>query len=878
MIKTSFILFVLFYLVSAHSQQTIDKLNSNQLKLPKETISKALSIDATGQVKSSATSSTELGYLSGVSSSVQDQIDDKANDVDAVHLTGDESVSGVKTLTGKLVTSSTVNASIPCPVMTQTQRDAIVSPVTGDCVFNSNTSLSNIYDGSLWKAMGGSGGGIGLWVTANGYAVDDVVIESNNIYICLTAHTSGTFASDLASLYWLRLSTDVTGATGLLPLATGGTNKSITPVDGSIVYSDADSFELLSGTSGQTLQSNGSAAPSFVNKSISAKAQNGSSVTAEEIQFPNNLLTQTATNKHLIESGNKNILSNPSFEHATYSTSWNATGTSTFSSESSVVVDGLKSFKISSTAQSFDVYQVSTNYAAQFADGVQCIATARIKSTHSGTFEIYPMVAGVAKTSSTITVSSNGKWNLYKIPFICGASNNGIEFAGTSGTGTVFIDDVFVGAVDLKQDIPVQATQSMVGSTGTVAAAAAFKPTINTSKGSGLFSYNIATGDFSVLKASMISLSLQCDAASGLVCAPQWVKNGVLSKGYQVSENGLGQPATVNWVTYADVGDSFRATLIFGGAGAAQVEVTATEIVNTSVYTSNNANYSPRAFTPTVAYATGGATNVTWTGFESRNGNRLIVDIKGSFSGLSAAFAVPRFTLPNGLLVDAAKLPTGINNFKVIGYGAAEDQAINNVAVIPTYAGTPSFIQVESVTNALPFVFNTNDTVTIHYEVPILGWENSNIIVGSFADLNYVAARGAQNSSQSIPNATSTTVTYNIETYDTHNALSAAGIFTAPISGFYQVSGSVRSNATTGIAGNLLTLLIYKNGSQYSAYNQNKLAATNVSSNGIISATLYLLAGETTQMLVNQDTGAALSIIADQNYTTFTVTRIPGQL
>ena len=125
MIKTSIILFVLFYLVTAHSQQTIDKLNSNQLKLPKETISKALSIDSTGQVKSSATSDVELGYLSGVTSAIQDQINDKANDADAVHLTGDESIAGVKTLTGKLVTSSTVNASIPCPVMTQTQRDAI---------------------------------------------------------------------------------------------------------------------------------------------------------------------------------------------------------------------------------------------------------------------------------------------------------------------------------------------------------------------------------------------------------------------------------------------------------------------------------------------------------------------------------------------------------------------------------------------------------------------------------------------------------------------------------------------------------------------------------------------------------------------------------
>lgn len=452
MIKTSVILFVIFYLANAHSQQTIDKLNSNQLKLPKETISKALSIDATGQVKSSATSDTELGYLSGVTSAIQTQINDKANDANAVHLTGDESISGIKTLTGKLVTSSTVNASIPCPVMTQTQRDAIVSPVTGDCVFNSDTSLSNIYDGAIWKAMGGSGGGIGLWVTANGYAVDDVVIESNNIYICLTAHTSGTFATDLASLYWLRLSTDVTGATGLLPLATGGTNKSVTASNGSIVYSDTDSLELLSpGTSGQILQTNGVAAPTFVNKSISGKAQNKTAVTSEEIQFPNNLLTETGTNKYLSESGNKNILDNPSFEHSTFSTFWtNSAGT--FTQETSVVIDGKASAKLVLSAQTMALTQSSTLYAAQFADGVQGLAMVRIKSDIA--LSVCSIQAGTVSTTNCVTTATDSKWGLYKIPFILGATSNGVSIASTgSVTGTVYIDDAFVGAVDLKVDI-----------------------------------------------------------------------------------------------------------------------------------------------------------------------------------------------------------------------------------------------------------------------------------------------------------------------------------------------------------------------------------------------------------------------------------------
>jgi hypothetical protein len=38
----------------------------------------------------------------------------------------------------------------------------------------------------------------GNWLTATAYAVNDLVTESNNLYVCIVAHTSGTFATDLA--------------------------------------------------------------------------------------------------------------------------------------------------------------------------------------------------------------------------------------------------------------------------------------------------------------------------------------------------------------------------------------------------------------------------------------------------------------------------------------------------------------------------------------------------------------------------------------------------------------------------------------------------------------------------------------------------------
>jgi hypothetical protein len=45
----------------------------------------------------------------------------------------------------------------------------------------------------------------GAWVTLTAYAVNDLVTESSNVYLCLVAHTSGTFATDLSAAKWALL-------------------------------------------------------------------------------------------------------------------------------------------------------------------------------------------------------------------------------------------------------------------------------------------------------------------------------------------------------------------------------------------------------------------------------------------------------------------------------------------------------------------------------------------------------------------------------------------------------------------------------------------------------------------------------------------------
>jgi len=42
----------------------------------------------------------------------------------------------------------------------------------------------------------------GEWVTSTAYVVSDTVRQDGNVYICLVAHTSGTFSTDLTANYW----------------------------------------------------------------------------------------------------------------------------------------------------------------------------------------------------------------------------------------------------------------------------------------------------------------------------------------------------------------------------------------------------------------------------------------------------------------------------------------------------------------------------------------------------------------------------------------------------------------------------------------------------------------------------------------------------
>lgn len=200
---------------------------------------------------------------------------------------------------GKFVTSGSANASLPCPVLTQGERDAIGAPVSGDCVFNDTSDTLNIYDGSAWGAVGG--GGLDKWTTGVAYVVDDIIWETGTeqIYRANTGHTaSASFSTDIAN--WDKLS-----------YPDGFTDTRISFSDGSGRLVDHSGLTYVSGSSTLTV---GTLAADGINQIISgatnvdiAVSSSGTgAILLDDIAVKGNVVSADTTDGDVILQGNGN--------------------------------------------------------------------------------------------------------------------------------------------------------------------------------------------------------------------------------------------------------------------------------------------------------------------------------------------------------------------------------------------------------------------------------------------------------------------------------------------------------------------------------------------------------------------------------------------
>jgi len=142
-----------------------------------------------------------------------------------------------------------------------------------------------------------------------------------------------------------------------------------------------------------------------------------------------------------------------------------------------------------------------------------------------------------------------------------------------------------------------------------------------------------------------------------------------------------------------------------------------------------------------------------------------------------------------------------------------------------------------------------------------------------------IVARAATAAAQSIANATTTIIDYGTVTFDPQTRITtgAAWKFTAALAGYYAVNASILLSPTaTWAAGETGNLRLYKNGAFVSQLdrkdNFSGATAQLMSLHG--SDLIFLVAGDSINIRVLQDTGGALALHTDAAFNYVTIARV----
>lgn len=599
-----------------------------------------------------------------------------------------QTIHGDLNVNGRLKAVSTTKASLPCPQMTETQRDAIASPIAGDCVYNTSKKSLNIYDSttSSWKA---AGGGLSFWETGFAYEVNAIVVESNKIYKALTAHTSGTFSTDLAANRWIRL-----------------------------------------------------------NDEYAIQSAQGLGVATKKLRTPFKQVTKTSTDEVRLETGNKNRLENPGFEHQTALTGWNGTSTGTANPtlgiDPGTAIEGATSGYMScaggASGGTCIIYQdVNTSHQ------LQGLASIYVKSSSASGVKVYSRVNGT--NSQSVDVQSLTA-SLYKIPVILGTTSTGVAIEITvaaSQTISVSFDEAFVGAQDLKQDAPaaVETVVKAAGNSGQAITASVTNIPFTTQSDSTGGAWN--GSQFTVPEDGIYTFDVSVYFTTTAIRNITLFINGALYKhiGTQVS----------NAYFSASVSDKFLkgqvvSVRINSAGGTLSVDgtlhylnITRTSVVKVETYSSTNADTDWRACTFSTLAWTGFGTVVNNSVECKRQGSDLLM--RGTLTTGTTTATEARVMLPTwgGAQLALAKSST----YGRVSRGSAtasqtKDFVLFGGAVGDSYmkVGAPEYASAQSPFTAFNGngAFGTGEFISFeNLRIPINGWENSNQIIGTFKDV-----------------------------------------------------------------------------------------------------------------------------------------------
>lgn len=199
------------------------------------------------------------------------------------------------------------------------------------------------------------------------------------------------------------------------------------------------------------------------------------------------------------------------------------------------------------------------------------------------------------------------------------------------------------------------------------------------------------------------------------------------------------------------------------------------------------------SFTPTGTWTT----NTTYTGFYRRVGDSVEVQVSLSLSGAPNS-ALLEINAVSGLTVDTSKISN-----KIPGICQFLDNGTRQYVGAVRYSGG-NFIpnHTESLNNGninqtSPFTWASGDTIDCTFIYPVTEWANESAVLSTTETLNRtIDVKGVSNGGTSLT-ANTTNIDFT-ETEDNFNAWDGTQ-FTAPRSGNYEATGSVRLTAGASI-------------------------------------------------------------------------------
>ena len=279
------------------------------------------------------------------------------------------------------------------------------------------------------------------------------------------------------------------------------------------------------------------------------------------------------------------------------------------------------------------------------------------------------------------------------------------------------------------------------------------------------------------------------------------------------------------------------------------------------------------AYTPTGGWTT----NTTYSGYYRRVGDSMEITAKALLTGAPNAASLT-INIPSGFTIDTTKLFTSGSASGVILARASGSHSGSGYIFSAQYSSTSSvLITYQSSVGANgaavdatnPLTWASTDEVEVVFVVPITGW-SSNTAMSADTDTRVCAFAA------STPTATVTGVASDVSwtsITDTHAGFNGTTTYTTPVTGWYDVEASLRSDATYA-AGNDAELYINASGSTL-LEQLDRASGAQTSMQLRVRTTRYFVAGTPIKIQIS-NSGTSPSIISGTTWASFTIFRLSG--